>query len=120
MGRLLAKDGVEFGAQAGWAGARILEVTKFVIIRYEFDITITSARDGQHAPNSPHYEGNAFDFRTHGLPEGAAMRFLRDLSLALGPRFYAFLEAPGTPNEHIHCQQAKGTTYSALQYLQNA
>lgn len=121
MGRLLTKPGVDYGPQAGWAGARILEVAKVCVVAYPFDVTVTSARDGDHSgPLDPHHTGDAFDFRTHDLPTGGAARFLHDLALGLGPRFYAFLEDPGVPNEHIHVQRAKGTTYTALDYLRNA
>lgn len=121
MGRLLAKDEVQFGPVADWAGARILEVLKIVAVRYPFDVVITSARDGAHSgPDDPHHQGAAFDFRTHDLTAPQISRLVYDLTLALGPRFYVFWEAPGTPNDHIHCQRSKGTTYTAADYLKNA
>lgn len=121
MGRLLTKPGVDYGAQAGWAGARILEVAKVCVVAYPFDVTVTSARDGDHSgPLDPHRSGEAFDFRTHDLPPGMPEQLCRDLSQALGVRFYAFLEALGTPNAHLHVQRAKGTLYGPLDYLRNA
>ena len=54
MGRLLVKPGVDFGAELHPAGARILEVTKRVADLMDFDVVITSARDGVHSgPNDP-------------------------------------------------------------------
>lgn len=74
------------------------------------DLTITSACDGVHSgPNDPHHRGEAFDVRTHDLAD--PMKVLESLQLTLGPRFFAFIESPGTTNEHIHIQVRKGTTY---------
>lgn len=118
---LKVKTGVEFGASLAPAGARILDALKQLSRQYVFDVTITSARDGAHSgPNDPHHTGEAFDLRTHGLTDGQRDRLLHDLQavLYLDPRrFYAFLEAPGTPNEHIHVQRRAGTIYSVQDYL---
>ena len=123
MGRLLVKPGVDFGTVLAPAGARILEVVKRLAAGYPFDVTITSARDGTHSgPNDPHHAGAAFDLRTRGLTDDQKALLLVDLreTLYKAPRkFYAFLEAPNTPNEHIHCQKRKGTTYTVDDYLQN-
>ena len=123
MGVLRVKPGVGFGAVLAPAGARILDVVKRLAAGYPFDVTITSARDGTHSgPGDPHHSGQAFDFRTHGLTDDQKALLLRDLHEALykTPRkFYAFLEAPGTPNEHIHCQRRKGVTYTVDDYLYN-
>ena len=123
MGRLLVKPGVSFGEVLAPAGARILEVLKRLVADYSFDVTITSARDGTHSgPDDPHHSGQAFDLRTHGLADDQKALLLVDLreTLYKAPRkFYAFLEAPGTPNEHIHCQKRKGTTYTVSDYLQS-
>lgn len=74
------------------------------------DITITSACDGEHSgPDDPHHRGEAYDIRTHDLPDKqAALAKLRDY---LGARFYAFIEDETEDNEHIHMQVAKGTVY---------
>ena len=123
MGRLLVKLGVDFGTVLAPAGARILEVVKRLVASYPFDATITSARDGVHSgPGDPHHKGEAFDLRTHGLTDDQKALLLADLreTLYKTPRkFYAFLEAPGTPNEHIHCQRRKGETYAVSDYLQD-
>ncbi len=120
---LRVKDGVDFGTSLAPGGARILEALKKLASGYNFDITITSARDGVHSgPDDPHHSGEAFDLRAHDLTPPQISRLLGDIRMALyrePRRFYAFLEAPGTPNEHIHVQRRAGTTYSTLDYLQN-
>jgi hypothetical protein len=37
--------------------------------------------------------------------------FIMTLQARLGPKFYVFLEAEGTDNEHGHCQVKKGCVY---------
>jgi hypothetical protein len=125
MGRLLVKPGTEFGMSLAFAGARILDVAKKVAELVEFDIVITSARDGVHSgPNDPHHSGEAFDFRTNTLQPDQKARLLTSLQNGLYTsqprRFYAFLEDVGGPNEHIHVQRRAGTTYSVFDYLSNA
>lgn len=123
MGRLLIKPGVDFGTVLAPAGARILDRLKWIVSGYPFDVTITSARDGAHSgPDDPHHTGEAFDLRTHDLTDEQKAQLLRDLkeSLYKSPRrFYAFLEQSGTPNEHIHVQRRRRTTYDVLAYLHN-
>lgn len=75
------------------------------------DITITSGSDGEHSgPDDPHHRAEAYDARTHDLPDKLlALKTIQDF---LGDdRFYAFLEDPDTDNEHIHMQVRKGTVY---------
>lgn len=121
MGQILLKPGVDLGTVLAAAGARILEVLKALAPTYDFDITITSGRDGVHSgPDDPHHTGEAFDLRTNTLTTAQKYRLLSDLRLALykpDRRFYAFLEAAGTPNEHLHVQRRAGTTYEPLDYL---
>ena len=103
------KDGVTFGPIAP-GGFRILWALEQVADYISHDITITSGTDGEHSgPDDPHHRGEAYDVRSHDLPDKQlALKRLQD---ELGARFYAFLEDPDTENEHIHCQVAKGTTY---------
>ena len=123
MGRLLVKTGVDFGPSLAPAGARILEILKSLVGSYPFDVTITSARDGVHSgPADPHHTGQAFDLRTNTLSDEQKATLLADLRRLLyrTPRkFYAFLEAPGAPHEHIHCQRRKGIVYTVEDYLQD-
>ncbi len=74
------------------------------------DITITSACDGTHSgPDDPHHRGEAYDIRTHDLPDkDLVLSRLQDL---LGGRFFIWVEDAGQDNEHIHLQVRKGTTY---------
>jgi hypothetical protein len=122
MGKVLVKTGVEFTRIAP-AGARILEVLRALVTELPFNVTITSACDGVHSAGDaggrqdPHYTGEAYDLRTRDLTALEKGRLLMELQRRLGDRFYAFLEAPLTPNEHIHVQRRKGTVYSILDYL---
>ena len=76
------------------------------------DLVITSACDGEHSgPNDPHHRGEAFDIRSHDFDEDQKNSILNNISRTLGPRFFGFLESPGTDNEHFHFQVKKGTTY---------
>lgn len=124
MGRISVKDGVEFGTELAPAGCQILSVLKTLVETYPFDVTITSARDGAHSgPDDPHHSGEAFDLRVNDLTPAQASTLLRDLQARLyrdPRRFFAFLEASGTSNQHIHVQRRSGTTYSVLDYLNNS
>lgn len=122
MGKLLIKDGVDFGSTLAPAGARILGVLKRLAPTYDFDITITSARDGVHSgPDDPHHSGEAFDVRSNGLNSLQVARLLHDVQVGLYTatprRFYAFYEAAGAPNAHIHIQRRSGTIYTVLDFL---
>jgi hypothetical protein len=49
---------------------------------------------------------------THDFTPQQKAAVLASVMSALGwERFYGFLEAEGTPNEHLHFQVKKGTTY---------
>ena len=121
---LLIKPGVEFGEVLAPAGARILDVLKRLAPKYQFNLVITSARDGVHSgPSDPHHSGEAFDLRTHTLTDTQIQLLLLDLREALyrEPRlFYAFYEAAGTANAHIHCQRRAGKIYTVYDYLSDA
>jgi hypothetical protein len=109
MAVVKAKDGVAFTVIAP-GGFRILGALDHMAALGTEDLTITSACDGAHSgPDDPHHRGEAYDIRTHDLAD--KQRTLSILKGMLGTAFYAFLEDEGTPNEHIHCQVKKGTTY---------
>lgn len=116
MGKLLVKAGVDFGPGLAPGGARMLCALKRLVKDYEFDITITSSRDGKHSgQGDPHHHGNALDIRTKNLTNAQKARLVADLQTALYRpirRFYVFLEDAGGVNEHIHMQVRRGTTYS--------
>ena len=117
------KAGVEFGHEIAPAGMRILEVLKHIAAAVDFDVTITSARDGKHSgPNDPHHTAEAFDLRTHSLTndqKALLLANLRETLYKVPRKFYVFLEAPGQPHEHVHIQRRIGVTYTIEDYLQN-
>jgi hypothetical protein len=104
------KDGVQFTVIAP-GGFHILAAVEYAAGFLRHDLTITSACDGEHSgPDDPHHKGEAYDIRTHDLPDkqlalDTLVRFLGDT------RFYTFLEDEGTDNEHIHSQVRKGLIY---------
>lgn len=110
MSVVLVKPGVEFSIIAP-AGFRILWALTEVATGSEQPVEITSACDGLHSgPDDPHHRGEAYDVRCHDYPDPAIL--LQDIQHILGSnQFYSFIEDPGTPNEHIHIQLAKGMSY---------
>ena len=112
------KPGVEFTVIAP-AGFLILEALKRASETLGFDLTITSACDGVHSgPADPHHTGEAYDIRTHDFLPIVKQNVLDTIMSELdGKCFFGFLEAPGTDNEHIHVQRAKGTTYTIGEFL---
>lgn len=110
------KPGVTFAFHP--AGFRILEALKVVSLALGCDLTITSGSDGKHSgPGDPHKSGCAYDIRTHDLTPDQKHTVLAGLQAELGPKFYVFLEAPGSPNEHLHAQRKKSTAYTMSDYL---
>lgn len=120
-GRILVKPGVTFVYHP--AGFRILEAVRKVAGTLGINVTITSGADGAHSgPGDPHHTGEAYDLRTHDLTPGAKLDLLRGIQHELGEdqpgrQFFTFLEAAGTPNEHIHTQRRNSTVYSIYDYL---
>lgn len=114
MGVVKVKEGVLFGVIAP-AGFRILSAIDAASRMLNENITITSGTDGEHSgPDDPHHRGEAYDVRTWDLDAPAkVLAFIQQaLTLSMGPdRFFAFIEASGTPNEHIHIQTKKGVPY---------
>lgn len=129
-GVVRVKPGVTFSTIAP-AGFRMLQAIECAARRLSLDLTITSACDGEHSgPNDPHHRGEAYDVRTRGLTEPQKDELVATIigacvdggevppytlptvprSCASG-RFFAFVEAPGTVNEHIHVQLRKERVY---------
>ena len=107
------KDGVRFAVIAP-AGFRILSAIDQTAAALGHDLVITSACDGEHSGLSdPHHTGEAYDIRTHDFPnEGLKELVLDGIMRRLGwERFFGFVEAQGTENEHIHVQRKKGTVF---------
>ncbi len=111
MGLVRTKEGVQFTVIAP-GGFRILAAIDKVAKTSAFDLTITSACDGEHSGlEDPHHRGEAYDIRTHDLDSDIKQGVLAGIKNILGGAFYAFLEDPGTDNEHIHAQVRKGTVF---------
>jgi len=112
-GIVKVKDGVEFRVIAP-GGFVLLAAVVATARNLDVDLTLTSACDGAHSgPDDPHHRGEAYDIRTHDLwdPKRVLDELISNLEAHDPGRFFAFLEAPGTENEHIHCQVRKGTSY---------
>lgn len=110
MGVVRVKDGVKFDKIAP-GGFRILAAIDHISYVLNQDLTITSACDGEHSgPNDPHHRGEAYDVRSHDLSNKDQVLALLNAALPID-RFYCFIEAPGTDNEHFHLQVKKGTVY---------
>lgn len=115
MARLRCTDQVRFD-ELTEAGLLMLNTLRILAARLPIDaVWITAAMNGIHSgPADPHYHGNAFDVRTHNFPTRAdRFMFCDRLLAALGPLFFAFVEDPDAPNEHIHVQVKNGCTYPA-------
>lgn len=123
MGQLLTKPGVTFVDPIPPAGQAILDALKAVATGLPYDLTITSGSDGIHSGLSdPHHFGNAYDVRSHDVPDKPGI--LRAVMLQLGPgdpepkdgglatdKFFGWLEQEGMPNEHFHWQLRHGMLY---------
>ncbi len=112
LGVVRSKDGVLFSAIAP-AGFRILSAIDQVALALSVELIITSGTDGEHSgPSDPHRRGEAFDVRSQGFSPELKQQILDGVMRRLGfERFYGFLEAKDTSNEHFHFQVKKGTTY---------
>lgn len=112
IGVLRVKDGVRFDviAPGGFDIIAALQRTARSLLN---DLTITSGTDGEHSgPTDPHKRGEAYDVRSQGFSTELKQAILNGVMRILGfDRFYGFLEAEGTANEHFHFQVKKGTTY---------
>ena len=93
----MIKHGVKLAKQNVWAVAMPII---FEIYR-DFGVTavITSGTDGLHLPNSLHYSGMAFDFRTRHVPLGQREELAAEVSRALGDNFDVVLES-----DHLHVE----------------
>ena len=112
MGVVRVKDGVEFSKIAP-GGFRLLAAIDGAAFQLNMDFTVTSACDGEHSgPNDPHHRGEAYDVRSHDFSSSDKNLILATIMGKLEPtRFFGFLEAAGTDNEHFHFQVKKGTEY---------
>lgn len=110
MPTLLSKPGVLFTviAPAGFQIMAALTRTAFII---NHDLEITSACDGEHSgPDDPHHRGEAYDVRTHDLPD-KYLALATVKSLLDDAKFFAWIEDEGLDNEHMHVQLRHGAAY---------
>ncbi len=99
--RISVKPGVKFDRDSVALG-RLLGT--LLLLDYDGDVMITSGSEGQHAPTSRHYSGEAIDIRTRNLKSPEAFRKLYEV--ALGPKFRVLNEG-----DHLHAQVKKGGYY---------
>jgi|SRR6267142_833567 len=110
MRLLLVKTGVQFTIISP-GGFRILRALDVASKLLGYDITITSACDGEHSgPGDPHHLGRAYDIRCHDVPDKQHLWItVANLLADVDPgKFYSFIEDIDTPNEHIHIQVRHG------------
>lgn len=106
-----AKAGVLFTVIAP-GGFRILSAIDQVATEVGVDLVITSGCDGLHSGvDDPHHTGNAYDVRSHDLGDVKEKVIASIMALLGYDRFYGFIEAEGTDNEHFHLQVRKGVPY---------
>lgn len=90
------------------------------------ELVITAIYDGDHAPDSRHYLGEAIDIRSKNfgvLAERAKFRSELENALnshpslvaqGMGGHFRVLFESGGTANEHFHVQVKKGMTFPGV------
>lgn len=121
MNGVLVKEGVKFTTVAP-AGYCILAALRNTAPFLMGDVMITSACEGEHSgPNDPHHLGEAYDVRSRGLSASEQAQLLFSVQKFLERqwpgKFYGFLEAEGTNNEHFHFQRRKDTIFTIEDYL---
>jgi hypothetical protein len=75
----------------------------------------TPDRRGCHVPNSAHYRGDAYDFRSKGIPRTVKDAIVQYIRQNIGAGFRLILENPGTTNEHFHFQYEPALSQFAYQ-----
>ena len=65
-----------------------------------YEVTVTSAADGEHNPKSAHYKGRAIDFRIRDFPKDKSLETWKNrVQAALGSCYFVLLE-----KTHLHVQ----------------
>jgi len=75
----------------------------------------TPDRRGCHIPNSNHYRGDAYDFRSKGIPRTVKDAIVKYIQRNIGAGFRLILENSGTENEHFHFQYEPSLSQFAYQ-----
>lgn len=65
---------------------------------------ITSIEDGDHLPNSKHYQGLAVDIRLNNIAPGLHDRLRTEVARLAGPAFDVIHEYHGTDRDHLHIE----------------
>lgn len=111
MGIVTFKAGVLFEVIAP-GGFVLLHAIQSAADALNVNLTITSGTDGMHSGYAdPHHSGEAYDIRIHDFPPDLQQKILEHIQQTAGSAFFAFIEDPGTGNEHIHAQVKKSTKY---------
>lgn len=100
---ILVKEGVVFKRLIPQI-LRLLLIAETIWEQMDQVAVVTSANDGVHKDGSLHYQDAALDLRTHMLSQTERDATWGNLKQRLGKDWDVILEAPGTPNEHIHCE----------------
>lgn len=126
-GHLIVKPGVAFTTIAP-AGFRLVEALNLTARRLALVLKVTCGCEA-HPPLDPHTLGEAYDVQTHGFTDDQKRVILKALMQELADgdvpgdvpfpadggigtaHFWGWIEHPGEPNEHLHCQRRKGTVY---------
>lgn len=93
----MIKPGVQLHPSTVWAVA--MPIIFEVFRDYDVSPVITSGTDGRHMPESLHYVGLAFDFRTRHVQPDDRIPLTAALQAGLGEAFDVVLES-----DHIHVE----------------
>jgi hypothetical protein len=126
MGHVVVKSDVSF-ARIAPAGFRLLGAIELTARRFGAVLMITCGCEA-HPPTDPHSLGEAYDVRTHTLPDEQKVLVLKAILIDAGgdtpadvpvaaaggfatAHFWGWIESPGQPTEHLHVQRRHGTVY---------
>jgi hypothetical protein len=109
MTLITTKAGVTFG---GFSPALVRILSVLIALSERYCVVITSGSDGQHLPTSRHYTFEAVDLKVKHFTEAQKQAFINALREGLGARFTVLHESAGLPQEHLHVQPVKGSTFT--------
>ncbi len=91
----------------------IQEILALIVPVYEsFGVpcVVTSGTDGEHAPQSKHYLGQALDFRVSNIKPDDLQPLVQSCKKACGQNYFVWFEG-----DHIHVQTPKSKVKDAIQ-----